>query len=245
MPSCSTGELPVSHCAVGHHVEAGVEHAEVLLPQRLALHVEGVEPFGSEERDRCRSPSVASVELAWRRLRVALDLRHAVDGGLLPLDRAGLLVERVDAPLVRGVVLHRRDVAVEPDLQARVGLAADRGRDEHLVAPDDRARQPEAGDRRSSTRRWCLSAAFHVVGSEKPSATPAAAMPRNCGQSTPGRGARGAPVRAMQVEDGRGGDDQSTAHRGYLFCCAARSFSRVPSLRGSPFVPAVCRGRSR
>src|SRR3954462_5285143 len=34
--------------------------------------------------------------------------------------------------------------------------------------------------------------AFHVAGMEKPSAIPLAAMPRNCGQSTPGR----APVAA-------------------------------------------------
>ena len=33
------------------------------------------------------------------------------------------------------------------------------------------------------------SAAFQVVGSENPSAMPVAAIPRNCGQSTPGRGA--------------------------------------------------------
>src|SRR4029079_19799938 len=40
-------------------------------------------------------------------------------------------------------------------------------------------------------------AAFHVAGSENPSAMPLAAMPRNCGQSTPGLGAAGAPVTTM------------------------------------------------
>src|SRR5262249_55393792 len=38
---------------------------------------------------------------------------------------------------------------------------------------------------------------FHVVGSEKPSAMPLASMPRNCGQSTAGFGAAGAPTSAM------------------------------------------------
>src|SRR5687768_15879542 len=41
---------------------------------------------------------------------------------------------------------------------------------------------------------FVLSAALQVTGSEKPSAIPAAAIPRNCGQSIPGRGAVAAPT---------------------------------------------------
>jgi len=41
------------------------------------------------------------------------------------------------------------------------------------------------------------SAAFHVIGSENPSAMPAAPIPRNCGQSIPGLGADAASPRRL------------------------------------------------
>ena len=82
-----------------------------------------------------------------------------------------------------------------------------------------------------------LSAAFHVVGSEKPSATPAAAMPRNCGQSTPGFGARGAAVRAMQVKANAAEDDQESAHRGTSL--DVPPMLADPRIHALPFVPAV------
>ena len=132
---------------------------------------------------------MASVEFAWRGLRVPLDLRHRLEHGLLPLDLAGLLVERVDPPLVLGVVLRPADVAVEADLQAGVLLAADRRRDEDVVAPDDRAREAEAGDVRLPGDVRAAADVPRRSAALKPSATPAAEMPRNCGQSTPGRGA--------------------------------------------------------
>ncbi len=129
----------------GHHVVAGVEQAEVLLPEQLPLHVEDVEPFGAEEgRDAFAVGRERGVGVA--RLGVPLHLRHALVDALMPFDGTGLLVERVDPPFVRRVVLDRRDVAVEADLQIRVRLAADGRGDEHVVPPDDRTRQAEAGD---------------------------------------------------------------------------------------------------
>ncbi len=75
---------------------------------------------------------------------MALDLGNRLDDRLLPAHGAGLLVEAVDAPFVLGVVEDGLDVAVQPDLEAGVLLAADRRADAGEVAPDDRARQAEA-----------------------------------------------------------------------------------------------------
>src|SRR5439155_1199187 len=83
-----------------------------------------------------------------RALQVALDLRHAGIGFLLPDNVAGLLVETEHEPLVRRVVLDGLDVAILARLDARLRVAADGRRDEDAIFPDDRARVAEAGDRR-------------------------------------------------------------------------------------------------
>ena len=106
-----------------------------------------MQSFGSEERDQ---PLAVSGE---GRIRVAclgvtFDLGHGFVDRALPFDLAGLLVERVDPPFVLGIVLDRCDIAIQPDLEAGILLPADRGRHEHLVAPDHRARQAKSGDRR-------------------------------------------------------------------------------------------------
>ena len=46
------------------------------------------------------------------------------------------------------VVLDRLDIAVQTDLETRIGLAADGRRDEYRVPPDDGTRESEARDRR-------------------------------------------------------------------------------------------------
>ena len=116
------GEPPLR---VGHHEEAGVEQAEVLLPDRLALHVEGVQPFGAEERH-----DVAAVGGERRagvgRLGVPLDLRHAGVRGALPERLAGLPCRSTSPSTDAPLVVRRLDVAVEADLETRGGGAADR-----------------------------------------------------------------------------------------------------------------------
>ena len=64
---------------------AGVEHAEILLPELFALQVVRIQPFGSEERDQ---PLAVGRErrVGVGRLGVPLDLRHGLEDRLLPLD---------------------------------------------------------------------------------------------------------------------------------------------------------------
>ena len=78
---------------------------------------------------------------------MALDLRDAGVGGLLPFDGARLLVKTIDAPLVLRVVLDGSDIAVQPHAEVRILLPADGRRQTGEIAPDDRAGQPETGQR--------------------------------------------------------------------------------------------------
>ena len=95
-----------------------------------------------------RRPSVTGVELAWLLLVWRLVVGAPIDGGALPQDLSGRLVQAVDLPLVRRQVVHRLHVAIQPGLEAVVAGAADRGGREHAVAPHDRARGGDAGNRR-------------------------------------------------------------------------------------------------
>ena len=207
------GELPLR---VRRHVVGRVEHAEVALPERLAGHVEGVEPLGAEEREQ-----VAAVggerRGGVRRLRVALHLRHGGQHRPLPQDLPGPLVEAVDDPAVRRVVLHRRDVAVEAGLEPRLVAVADRRRDVEAVAPDDRARVAEAGDvglpedvlRRGDVpfggQRKALGDADSILAAERgPVGVPGGLLPGGGGDQEDG-----------QQQDGRGAvidDDCSPGH---------------------------------
>ncbi len=131
---------------VRHHVEAGIEPAEILLPQHVAGQRVGIQAFRSEHRDDVTAIG-GERRARVRRLRMTLDDRHAGRGDPLPARLAGSLVEARHDPLVLGLVEHRADVAVETDLQLRIGRAADRARRADLIAPDDRARVAEARDR--------------------------------------------------------------------------------------------------
>src|SRR4029453_4923028 len=63
---------------------------------------------------------------------------------VLPGRRSAPLVQTGHTPLMGGVVGHWLDISVEPGFDARVLPAADGGRHTQQVAPDDRARQPQA-----------------------------------------------------------------------------------------------------
>src|SRR5207237_4859458 len=137
-----TGESPLVLPLDG---EAGVEGAEVALPEELAVEVVAVEPLGPEAGNHARAVGGRGA-VGVAPLQVPLDLRHALEGGLRPEDFAREAVEAEDLEGVLLVVVHRRRVAVVAGPDA--GVPADRGSEEHAVAPDDWARVAEAGDRR-------------------------------------------------------------------------------------------------
>ena len=89
-------------------------------------------------------------------------------------------------------------------------------------------------------------AAFHVAGSEKPSAIPSALMPRNCGQSTPGVGAPGAapelklrPTSAVPLSDV--GRSFSSGVAAVTIANAASARRRVMAASRSSGAPPRCR----
>ena len=140
------GELAVPHSVLRQVVGAGVEHAEVLLPRGTALHVEGVEPLRSEERDDVLAVGKRR-GVGVSRLDVPLLLWHALVRRLPPHGLARPAIERHHDPLLRRAVLGCRSLAVEPRLEGDAGAAADRARHEDPVAPDNRARMGKAGNR--------------------------------------------------------------------------------------------------
>src|SRR5207249_1813911 len=109
-----------------------------LLPQELPVAVVAVHPLRAERGDdvravgRRRGVGVAP-------LRVALHLRDALAGGLLPEDLAAALVEAVHAPGVLRRLLDRIDVAVQARAKLGLAVGADRRGDVNAVLPDDRA----------------------------------------------------------------------------------------------------------
>ena len=140
------GELAVPHSVLRQIVRAGVEHAEIFLPDRTAVHVERVQPLRSEERD-----DVAAVGERRRvgvgRLDVPLLFWLAGVSSTLPDGfAAGAIVGHHD-PLLGGAIFRRGAVAVETGLEGHVLATADRTRHEDPIARNDRARVREAGDR--------------------------------------------------------------------------------------------------
>ena len=88
------------------------------------------------------------MELAWLLLVCRLVFGHAGERRPLPHDLPGRLVEAVDLPLVLRQVVHWLHVAVESRPEGLVAGLADGGGHEDAVAPHDRARGGDAGNRR-------------------------------------------------------------------------------------------------
>ena len=133
---------------VGIEEPAAVEHADVGLPERLAVHI----PRG-KHADRAEARYDAPAIGRRRRarltgLRVTLHFRHALVGVALPENFSRGLVEAVDLPGVLRKVIHRRDVTVEPGSERLVAGAADSRDHEDTVAPNHRAGGRDAGNRR-------------------------------------------------------------------------------------------------
>ena len=82
------------------------------------------------------------------RLDVAQLARRALEGDALPHDLPGRRVEREQRPPLRRAIGRRIAVAVESGPERRLRIAADGARHEDAIAPHDRARVREAGDRR-------------------------------------------------------------------------------------------------
>ena len=130
---------------VGHHEEAGVEQSEVLLPDLVAFHVVGVEPFGAEERqdvtavggERRAGVGRLGVPLALSARRCAPCAPTAACPCSCRSRSRASGARRCPAP----TRCHRR---ARPS--AAAGLSADRAGRAHLIAPDDRARVREARD---------------------------------------------------------------------------------------------------
>src|SRR5205085_9863683 len=130
-------------------VVAGVQEAEIALPERLARHVVAVKPFRAEERNHpfaVRGRGAVGV----RCLGMALDRRDTLERIPLPQDLARLLVEADNLVGVHRLVFNRGDVAIEPDLEV-VALLADRGGDKDPVTTDHRAGVSDSGNRRLPT----------------------------------------------------------------------------------------------
>ena len=81
-------------------------------------------------------------------LGVAFRSGCATDGAPLPQDLSGRLIDAVDLPFVRRQIVDGLDVAVESGLEAVVAGFADRRGGEDPVAPHDRTRHRDAGNRR-------------------------------------------------------------------------------------------------
>src|SRR6185369_922552 len=124
---------------------AGVEHAEIFFPQKLAIEIVSVETFGAEVNDQvfsvggwCRSCVC--------RLRMPLNFRNALVRESLPEDLARSLVESINLPCMLRIVFDRRDVAEETEA-CLIFAARDGAHHEYFVAPNDGACVRETGDR--------------------------------------------------------------------------------------------------
>ena len=136
------GEAPgeVSVVVGGH-----VENAEILLPEKLAGEVVGVEAFGAEEGDEVfavgREGGVGVGGFG-----VAGGAGEASVGGAFPDDAAGFTVEAVELPGLLGVVVGGVAGSIEADFEGGFAFGADGGGDVKMVAPEDGAGVAEAGD---------------------------------------------------------------------------------------------------
>src|SRR5262245_29624550 len=128
------------------HVESGIQHAEVLLPEQFALHVIAVESLRPEHCHHALSIGRRR-GTGMGRLRVALDFWNPGVCSLLPDDLARLLVQTVNHPLVTGVILDCGNVAVQTHPELGVFLSANGGCDKELVSPYYWAGMAEAGYR--------------------------------------------------------------------------------------------------
>src|SRR5262245_2267610 len=125
-----------------HHIETGVQHTEILLPEQLSFHVITEEAFRPEH---CHHTLSISCRGGTRmgRLRVAFDFRNTSVGNLFPEDFARSLVQAINHPLMAGVILYRFYIAVQTHSERGVCLSTNGGGDEELVTPDDRAGMSE------------------------------------------------------------------------------------------------------
>src|SRR6185295_15744255 len=77
----------------------GIEYAEILLPEKLAVHVITIESFGTECGHNDTSISCRR-RVCLSGLDVPFDLRHPLIGSLRPDNLAGALTETVHEPLM-------------------------------------------------------------------------------------------------------------------------------------------------
>jgi len=131
----------------GRLKEAGLQHPEVLLPEKRAFQVVAVESLGAEKRHHVLAVRRRG-RVGVRRFRVALHLGDAFVRRPLPQDLTGVLVQTVDLPLMNDILADRLDVPVEPHFEGGIALGADRRGDEEAIAPDNRRRVGEPRYRR-------------------------------------------------------------------------------------------------
>ena len=167
----SAGVLPSPNC-VAHRLVA-----EILLPDRRALHVEGVDAARLERRDHVRAVG----DDRRRRPRAPL-LVAALRAARPPGRRA----PRRPCPSLRSIAMH--DVLVRPRrLAARracasasltpTGTAVEQ---EEAIAPDDRRRRSRG--RGSPSSSGCSSSRSTRAGGLAVRETPVPSGPRHCGQ---------------------------------------------------------------
>ena len=174
-----TGEAPLG---AGYPEEGGVEYPEVPLPKESAVEVMAIEPFRAEERnDPLAVGGGRTVGVGG--LGVALVLGHPLVADALPDDLPGGLVDAVEHPGMRAVLLDRRDLVINPDLQAVLLLVADRGGEKDPVFPDHGTGMAEPRDGGFPFEVFRFRD-VQVSGVSKPSAMPEAEGPRNWGQLT-------------------------------------------------------------
>ena len=186
------GELAAPHSYSGRSYGAGVQHPEILLPDRCAVHVECEQPLRSEERDDI-PPVGGGRGVGVGRLDVTLLAGDAVIRGPLPDRPAGLAIERDHDPLLRRAILGGGAFAVESGLEGRVGAAADRGGQEQPIVPDDRARVGEA--------RHCHFPCDVPAGG----AVPVRRQPLAIGNARGRWSAKAGPARHSRCPESRGG----------------------------------------
>jgi hypothetical protein len=153
-----TRRAPETPLGVLDHVEAGIEDAEVLLPQELTLEVVAIEPLGAE---KCDSAVLADGHgrVGVGGFGVPLDGRNPFVSVAFPLDAPRFLVEAVDLPLMDCRVVDWLDIAVETDFQRGIAAAADRRGDEHAAARDDGTGMSQSRDARFPAHAFAAGAA--------------------------------------------------------------------------------------
>ena len=124
-----------------------VQAAEIDLPEKIAVHVVGVDALRSERRDDDAAVG-GGCRAGVRRLDVPLVDRLAFVRDAFPQNFSTVLVEGVDHPAVPRAIVGGVAVAVEARTERRIRPAADRRRHEDAGAPDDGAGHGDACHRR-------------------------------------------------------------------------------------------------